>query len=155
MSWSIRELTEADLDAIARIERSAHQAPLSPDALTAEMRAPCARSFGVDSPEQGLIAFVIAWLVVDELTIMNVATDASHQRQGIARVLLESTLRWAQAQGAAVALLEVRVSNVAARGLYTSMGFEQIGHRRGYYADGEDAIVMQRALDEPAALSDL
>lgn len=147
MSWSIRELAEADLDAMVRVERSAHPAPLSPDALSAEMRALCASSFGVDSPSHGLIAFVITWLVVDELTIMNVATDASHQRQGIARALLESTLSWARAQGAAVALLEVRVGNVAARGLYASMGFEQIGHRRGYYADGEDAIVMQRALD--------
>ena len=143
MSWIIRELNEADLLALEHIERSAHHWPQSLDTLRAELDAPCARGFGVEL-EQQLIAFVIVWLVVDELTIMNVATAATHQRQGIARALLSWTLSWGHGQGAAMTLLEVRVGNVAARALYTSMGFEQIGQRRGYYADGEDAIVMQR-----------
>jgi ribosomal-protein-alanine N-acetyltransferase len=43
-------------------------------------------------------------------------------------------------------LLEVRASNVAARGLYCNAGFCEISLRRGYYpADNgrEDAIVME------------
>ena len=51
--------------------------------------------------------------------------------------------------GAGEAFLEVRPSNLAAIRLYQSMGFEQIGIRRGYYQapDGrEDAIVLRREL---------
>jgi ribosomal-protein-alanine N-acetyltransferase len=43
-------------------------------------------------------------------------------------------------------VLEVRASNTAAQRLYAGAGFERRGKRRGYYADGEDAIVMGRSL---------
>ena len=40
-------------------------------------------------------------------------------------------------------ILEVREGNVAARNLYDSLGFTQIGVRKRYYEDSrEDAIVM-------------
>jgi ribosomal-protein-alanine N-acetyltransferase len=47
------------------------------------------------------------------------------------------------------AFLEVRPSNTAAARLYHSLGFEQVGIRRGYYqATGgrEDAAVLRRVL---------
>jgi [ribosomal protein S18]-alanine N-acetyltransferase len=44
-------------------------------------------------------------------------------------------------------VLEVRPSNVEARGLYESFGFRVVGRRRGYYYDtGEDALVMETVL---------
>jgi ribosomal-protein-alanine N-acetyltransferase len=52
-------------------------------------------------------------------------------------------------QGAGKIYLEVRPSNTAARALYATHGFAEIGVRRDYYpaADGrENAIVMERAL---------
>lgn len=42
--------------------------------------------------------------------------------------------------------MEVRVSNVAAIGLYKSLGFEFLGRRRAYYDDGEDALLFVRDL---------
>jgi ribosomal-protein-alanine N-acetyltransferase len=40
--------------------------------------------------------------------------------------------------------LEVRESNTAARRLYASRGFEEMGRRRGYYKrPAEDAIVLR------------
>jgi ribosomal-protein-alanine N-acetyltransferase len=55
----------------------------------------------------------------------------------------------ARASGMYEAFLEVRPSNTAAARLYHSMGFEQVGVRRGYYQsiDGrEDAAVLRRIL---------
>ena len=47
-----------------------------------------------------------------------------------------------------VVFLEVRVDNPAARALYDSEGFEQIGLRRGYYDGGRvDAVTMRRMID--------
>ena len=48
------------------------------------------------------------------------------------------------------AFLEVATSNVAARGLYGRAGFEAVGLRRRYYADGTDALVLRRTLMLPA-----
>ena len=47
------------------------------------------------------------------------------------------------------AFLEVRPSNTTAARLYHSMGFEQVGVRRGYYQAAvgrEDAAVLRRVL---------
>ncbi len=48
--------------------------------------------------------------------------------------------------GAEAVLLEVRASNAAALRLYESLGFQRVGLRRRYYADGEDAVLMTLAL---------
>ena len=45
-----------------------------------------------------------------------------------------------------MAVLEVRVSNAAAIGLYRSLGFESLGTRRAYYQDGEDALLFVKDL---------
>ncbi|MYD29817.1 MAG: ribosomal-protein-alanine N-acetyltransferase, partial [Dehalococcoidia bacterium] len=52
----------------------------------------------------------------------------------------------AGALGAEAVTLEVRVSNGAARALYGGCGFEEVGERLRYYADGEDAVIMTLAL---------
>lgn len=40
-------------------------------------------------------------------------------------------------------LLEVAAGNESAIALYGGYGFEQISRRRGYYAGGEDAVIMR------------
>ena len=58
-------------------------------------------------------------------------------------MILVAMLDRAVELGAAVATLEVRVSNVVAQNLYRKYGFKQVGLRRRYYSDsGEDALIM-------------
>jgi len=45
-------------------------------------------------------------------------------------------------------LLEVRVSNVGAQEFYLAIGFNFIGRAKGYYHDGEDALLMERPAAE-------
>jgi len=56
------------------------------------------------------------------------------------------------------AFLEVRPTNTAAARLYHSLGFEQVGIRRGYYqatVGREDAQVLRRVLyPEPKSAGD-
>ena len=44
----------------------------------------------------------------------------------------------------AYARLEVREGNFAARGLYESLGFVPEFIRKGYYSDGENAVLMKK-----------
>ena len=67
----------------------------------------------------------------------------------MARKILLYLLDRARAAGMYEAFLEVRPSNTAAARLYHSMGFEQVGIRRGYYqatVGREDAAVLRRVL---------
>jgi ribosomal-protein-alanine N-acetyltransferase len=67
------------------------------------------------------------------------------RRRGLARRLLRQVLETAVHQGARAAHLEVRAGNEAARALYRSMGFREVGRRGGYYsAPTEDAVLLSR-----------
>ncbi len=97
-------------------------------------------AFGPD----GLCAYLTAYSVAGELEIVNVAVAAALRGQGIGRSLLHYFLEQGGVRGAARAVLEVRSGNDAARALYGSCGFVQVGVRRAYYADsGEDALVLE------------
>jgi len=77
-----------------------------------------------------------------EYEVHTIGVDPAYQGRGIGRRLLEELLTFSD--GGAV-YLEVRTDNEAAIGLYTSLGFEQIGLRRRYYrVSGADAYTMRK-----------
>jgi ribosomal-protein-alanine N-acetyltransferase len=84
-----------------------------------------------------------------EAHILNVCIRDDHRCRGLARRILLYLLERARATGMREAFLEVRPSNTVASRLYLSLGFEQIGVRRGYYqatVGREDASVLRRIL---------
>ena len=95
-------------------------------------------------------AFLLGSLIADEAEILTIATDPAHQRQGMARALVDQCLTETKAKGGKQVFLEVAADNAPAMALYKSCGFEEAGRRRDYYhrADGSraDAIVMARSL---------
>lgn len=75
-----------------------------------------------------------------ESEIINLAVDPKYQGQGIAKELLQDILNEAKTW-----LLEVRESNIKAKALYESLGFEVIAQRKQYYQNPrEDALIMRR-----------
>ena len=97
-----------------------------------------------------VLSYCVAMLGVQELHVLNITTPPAHRRQGWARLLLNTLAHWGRQHGAENLWLEVRRSNGGAQALYTAMGFEAVGVRKGYYPDAagqrEDAIVMRLAL---------
>lgn len=88
-----------------------------------------------------LVAMACAWLVVDELHITLVAVAPERRRRGLGRRVLGQLLSSGQLLGAGRATLEVAAGNGPARGLYAAFGFREAGVRRGYYRDGDDALI--------------
>jgi len=91
--------------------------------------------------EGALVAMASGWLVVDELHITVVAVDPLQRRQGLGRQVLQALLSHGQRHGAERATLEVATSNAAAVALYRALGFHNAGIRRGYYRNGDDALI--------------
>ena len=89
-----------------------------------------------------LCGFVCAMAVAGEWEIENVAVAAELLRRGIADELVRELIRRAESEAAAAILLEVRESNLPARGLYEKHGLREVGRRPAYYRDPvEDAIL--------------
>lgn len=116
--------------------------------FAAELARPWARLWmarpHVEAPP---VAFLVAWVVADELHLIHIATHPNARRLGAARALMKTLLANAPQHKSRLVLLEVRRTNRAAVRLYRSFGFSAMGVRRSYYADGEDAIEMMLTLD--------
>ncbi len=90
--------------------------------------------------------FLLTWDIADELQVLDIATHPERRRRGVARALLRHALERARQLQTRLVLLEVRASNRPAIALYSSHGFQPTSRRRGYYANGEDALEMMLTL---------
>ena len=101
-----------------------------------------------DSPVVKTIAgYVVAWYVVDEGEVANLAVAPGARRQGIGSALLDAAVRESIQRGVSDLYLEVRESNLSARRLYATRGFEEVSRRKGYYRSPvEDALILRRTL---------
>ena len=98
--------------------------------------------------------YLVTQWVLDEIHILNIAVRSDFRRQGISAKLLQMLLDLGEQRGMRDVFLEVRVSNVSAQGLYQKHGFSVLAVRKRYYPDGEDALIMYRALAVGDELSD-
>lgn len=89
--------------------------------------------------------FLLIRTVADEAEILTLAVDPAQQRKGLARDLVGHAETKLGQQGCARLFLEVSVRNTAALALYDALGFQKTGRRFRYYADGADAILMEKS----------
>ena len=137
----IRPMTVADLPAVHDLEFAAQPTPWSLAHFAAELQNPCAH-IDLCWRDGQLAGFLCWWLIAGEVQIQNVATAPVFRRRGVAASLLKYMFARCQSSGFDAVWLEVRVSNAPAIALYERFGFEIVGRRPNYYADGEDALVM-------------
>jgi ribosomal-protein-alanine N-acetyltransferase len=153
----LRRATDADVDAVAAIERASFGDPWSPDSFASLVRNAdafftVADGGGAGAPRDALLGYVVAWFVLDEAELANIAVAASARGGGVGARLLDAALEEARRRGAAQVFLEVRESNAVARRLYASRGFIELGRRRRYYrAPVEDALVLRLTMPADAA----
>ena len=149
MSFSIRKLELADLDAIEAIERVSYPTPWSRSMFVSELAKPSSLSLAAVVNDGTLAGYLVLSRYVDAWHVMNVAVAERHRRMGIASTMLRSLFDVTRNDAERGYTLEVRVSNVAAIRLYERFGFVTRGVRRGYYTDNrEDALIMWKDPEE-------
>lgn len=89
--------------------------------------------------------FIVYRVVADEAEIITIGVAPTARRGGIAAAMLAIAEADAKKRGAAKMFLEVAENNDAARNLYKSNQYTEIGRRPKYY-DGVDAILMEKKL---------
>jgi [ribosomal protein S18]-alanine N-acetyltransferase len=153
---TIDRMTREDIDQVLAIEQASFTMPWSRNLFLSEFRNPAVSHMLVArSPDSGarVIGYIVCWAVADELHILDLATEPSWRRKGIARMLVLAAIREGDAVGASRAFLEVRASNQAALLLYDGLGFARSLIREGYYdMPVEDAVVMSLERNEMASL---
>lgn len=73
--------------------------------------------------------------------LISMAVRSERRRTGIGSRMVQEAISHCAAKPLC---LEVRVGNVGAQEFYLALGFNLIGRAKGYYHDGEDALLMER-----------
>ena len=142
---SVERIEKKHLSDVAELERLCFASPWSEQALELLLSD---SAFGTVSVEDGKVcSYASLSLALDEGEILNVATHPSHRQQGHARRALLALIDEAKRRGLVRLTLEVRESNISAQNLYSSLGFEVCGRRKGFYRfPHEDALIMEKDL---------
>lgn len=132
-----------DLDNILIIENECFSTPWHRENFVYELGNPLAE-FYVYKKGGVAVGYLSFWTLDDEIHIGNIAVLKEHRGKGIGKALLKFLLNLSKKRKIGKITLEVRAQNTVAINLYKSMGFVEEGIRKGYYDDGEDAIIMWR-----------
>lgn len=155
----IRPATRADLLDVVRIENASFPQPWPYTAFERFLdeagflvAAPTATTPDTNLTDVAIIGYVVADTVPHHGRpighIKDIAVHPDHRRRGIATRLLTRALSVLDSSRATRVKLEVRRSNTAAQAIYARFGFDTHHTVPRYYADGEDALVLMRQLDD-------
>ncbi len=81
-----------------------------------------------------------------EADVLTVGVVPEQRGKGVARHLMALVTEWADQQGSTAMMLEVKVDNLEAIGLYESLGYSKLNTRKDYFGPGLDALVMRLEL---------
>ena len=143
----IRPMSESDVSDVIAVERASYQFPWSEGIFRDCLRVGyVCRVVTVDDT---IIGYGVMSVGAGEAHILNLCVGQFYRCRGVGKRLLTYLIERGVAAGMSEAFLEVRPSNTSAIRLYLSLGFEQVGMRRGYYqavGGREDAAVLKLAL---------
>lgn len=95
-----------------------------------------------------IVGFAGIVKMVDEIDIMNIVVKKSKRKLGIGSALLQKIIEVSKEQKANSITLEVNYKNEPAIALYQKFGFKQVGLRKKYYHNTDDAILMTLSIEE-------
>lgn len=141
----LREMTKSDLAKVLKIERESFSDPWTENMFQDLFDSSQYKNYVAEENGQILgYMSVIATFYLFE--VINIAVQSESRRLGVASLLMEKVISLAKEFSVERVFLEVRGSNLPAQNLYRKFGFKQDGVRKGYYQDGEDALLMSLSL---------
>ena len=138
---TFRKMTVKDVDAVAEIEFDSFNLPWTLEDFWYETVRNDSESI-VGEIDGKIVAYACAWISFGDADVANIAVEKNYRGQGIGSKLFAEIIRRIKLRDVHGVTLEVRVSNTAAIRLYEKFGLRGVGVRKGYYEDGEDALIM-------------
>ena len=103
------------------------------------------RKFFVVKSENGeILGFAGVLINIDFIEIMNIVVRKKYRKKGIGKELLEKLISFSKEKNFELINLEVNSKNEPAINLYKKFGFKEVGLRKKYYNNIDDAILMEK-----------
>lgn len=145
---TFRRMTEADLDAVLKIEYAAFSHPWTRGIFLDGLK-----SYEIWLMFEGnqQVGHGVINVIIDEAHLLNITVKPESQGRGLGLLLLDHLMKRAYELNGRECFLELRASNQSAYRLYERYGFNEVGRRRDYYpavGGREDALVMACTLTD-------
>jgi [ribosomal protein S18]-alanine N-acetyltransferase len=138
---NIRPVRQDDIEQVSVLEQASFNDPY-PTYFLEELARDNPETFLVLTLNNKIVGYGVIDHWEDHEHLISIAVDPNNRRKGFGeRILVELEKRSSKTRPMR---LEVRQSNVAAIQLYSKRGFTKTGVAENYYADGEDAITMEK-----------
>ena len=149
MTYEIRDGSINDLHQLYEIEKVSFAHPWKEKDMVYELTENPVAHYLVYEDELGnIVGFIDYWITFDSSTIAQIAVLPQCRRRGIAKELLEETIKDLYAKNVMTVTLEVRTHNQPAINLYHKCGFADVVIKPHYYENGDDALYMLRKVEQ-------
>ncbi|RUM28798.1 MAG: ribosomal-protein-alanine N-acetyltransferase [Aquifex sp.] len=145
----VREMVREDVERVYEINRESFTTDAwSRFSFEKDFENKFSRRFVLEE-EGKVVGYVIFWIVKEEATVMTFAIDPNRRGRGYGEKLLREAINRLGDKVKRV-ILDVRKSNLRAINLYKKIGFKVVTERKGYYSDGENALLMELKISKPS-----
>jgi ribosomal-protein-alanine N-acetyltransferase len=138
---NIRPVRLNEIESVSILEQASFNDPY-PSYFLEELARENPETFLVLTVNSKIVGYGVIDHWEDHEHLISIAVDPNNRRKGFGEQILVELEKRSSREGRL--RLEVRKSNVAAIQLYSKRGFTKTGMAEGYYADGEDAITMEK-----------
>ncbi|MCK4656087.1 MAG: ribosomal protein S18-alanine N-acetyltransferase [candidate division Zixibacteria bacterium] len=147
--FEISEMTSGDLGQVCRIENEVFPNPWPKSAFEGDISNDATYCPVVKDSSGNIIGYASLTVDINEAHLTNIAVSTEYRRQGIGSILMDDVISKAEREGCRAIFLEVRNSNLDARGFYTRYDFTELYRHEHYYRKPtEDALVLVRPIGE-------
>ena len=112
------------------------------DILKTELLSSNSKYIVVRNKDNNIVGFAGIKIILDEAEIMNIVTKKSERNLGIASLMLSYLIKLCSELSINKINLEVNYKNNIAINLYKKYNFAEVGLRKKYYDNKDDAVLM-------------
>lgn len=144
--FTITQMDLNDLEQIKDILETDFDEFWSYQILKEELKSSFSEYIVAKNSNNIIVGFAGIKVILDEADLMNIVTRKSMRGNGIASKMLNYVIEYCKQNKIKVLNLEVNEKNDIAIKLYKKNNFKQIGLRKKYYKNTDDAILMANHL---------
>lgn len=142
MNITIENMTLEHLEKIKENLKEDFDEFWNENVLRSELENPASMYIVAIDEKNNIVGYAGIWQPIDEAHITNIVTKKDKRNNKIGTKMLERLINIAKERKLNDITLEVNVNNVIAINLYKKYNFKEVGRRKRYYNNMDDAIIM-------------